>query len=149
MVLFENKAHLKIKERFVVVRIVPLSLLRFRGLFDIASRTVQNCPHAGRAVPRALRQNSIASNKCNTKIYVIRLFAAHLNSSILQLLEVIPIIAPPRARGRRPRRAVDERFYLKTKKSGQDIKLCPDRSFSVPTGSDRAVRKSGILRIPR
>ena len=30
-----------------------LSFFRIRGLFDAASRTVRNCPHAGRAVAPA------------------------------------------------------------------------------------------------
>ena len=49
------------------------------------------------------------------QVYVVRLFEVLPNFLVWQLLEVLPLIAPPRARGRRPRRAVGERFYLKNK----------------------------------
>ncbi len=45
----------------------------FAGFCSTALRTVWNCPHAGRAVPRAPRQRGITLNSCKTKVYVLRL----------------------------------------------------------------------------
>ena len=72
-------------------------------------KTVRNCPHAGRAVPRALRQRGITPNSCKTKVYVLRLLEVLAVLSGIPILKARPLLAPPRARGRRPRRAVEER----------------------------------------
>ena len=137
---------------------LDLYLRQIEHLFIPRIKTVRNCPHAGQAVPRALRQRGITSNSCNTKIYVLRLLEVLTVLSVIPILEVIALIAPPRARGRRPRRAVEERsakneiclmrdarFVVSTNRASihpriKTVRNCPHAGRAVP----RAPRQSGI-----
>ena len=83
--------------------------------------STEHCEQSGTALTpggrclRAFRMNGITSNSGHTKVYVTRLLEVWPNFLVWQLLDVLPLFAPPRARGRRPRRAVGERFYLPNK----------------------------------
>ena len=103
-VLSENKARSKRNVRFVQWQIVRFSLYRVRGLFDAA-----HCGQSGTALTpggrwlRPLRMIGIISNPNCAVTYM------SIGSQCKQ------ITAPPRARGRRPRRAVEERFLSENK----------------------------------
>ena len=110
MVTFvRNKARSKINERFAQWRESFVYLyIAFRGLLNTALRDQYGTAltPGGRWL-RPHRQSGIASNRrmANT----LRLLA----------VDAKQVIAPPRARGRRPRRAVEERFCPHEIKSAQ------------------------------
>ena len=102
-------------------RIVRFSLYRVSRATECStSRTVRNCPHAGQAVPRALRQRGyyreqklrrkfmFIGSRCKPIATPAR---APRTRSFYRYKRCEASHAPPRARGRRPRRAVGERLH--------------------------------------
>ena len=123
-------------------RIVRFSLYRVSRATECStSRTVRNCPHAGQAVPRALRQRGYyREQKLRRKFMFIgsrcKPIATPARAPRMRSLQRYKRCgashAPPRARGRRPRRAVDERFISKHKpahRETNDSRHWTNRSF--------------------
>ncbi len=101
-----------------------LSLSRFAGFMvqRIEKQSGTALTPGGRWL-RPPRQSGIASNRCHFKVYVLRLFEVlPLNFWVYSVRKYLPSrrrnkryavsLAPPRARGRRPRRAVGERLWF-------------------------------------
>ena len=112
------KARLKRNARFAQRQIVRFSLYRVRGLFDAA-----HCGQSGTALTpggrwlRPHRQSSIISNPNCAVTFM------SIGSQCKQ------VTAPPRARGRRPRRAVEERCCLRIKPAQRETyDLCNGKS---------------------
>ena len=119
-----------------------LSLSHSRATECSASRTVRNCPHAGQAVPsgtpsegyyrelKLCRKFMSIGSRCKPiavppQAPRMRGFQRHKRCGASH--------APPRARGRRPRRAVDERLHSHEIKPAQretnDSRHWTNRSF--------------------
>ena len=91
-VLSENKVRSKRNERFASGKSFVSLFIAFRGLL----------------IQRIVNSTELPSRRAGGGF-------GHIVRVVLPRISVIPIIAPPRARGRRPRRAVGEQFYLRTK----------------------------------